>query len=236
LHIKLGLDQLASDNARLLVFSGGDTKRSKTTLSEAKSYHRLALENNLFGHDASLASRMFTDDLATDSFQNILFPLVAFAFHTAQYQEFKEPKDRDTEESRPFPEHLTIIGHEFKRSRFEELHLPAIRWPKDPSRFRYIGIDPPMDAEKRTEVFKGEMLRGYGAWQKDLYGARKVLADKRKARGWTADKQKELETSVSSDWQHPASRDQILALLTWHGGASGQELYPGRLPWDSRDS
>src|ERR1700739_3466298 len=31
-HIKAGLDVLASDNARLLVFSGGDTKRSKTSL------------------------------------------------------------------------------------------------------------------------------------------------------------------------------------------------------------
>jgi len=232
-HIRLGLDELAADDGRVLIFSGGDTKRSKTSVSEATSYRNLSLANNLFGHSASLASRILTDDHATDSLQNVLFPVLAFASHAALYQKVKQPKDRNKMESHTFPEHLTIIGHEFKRRRFEQLHVPAIRWPKDPTRFKYIGIDPPMGAEKRNEVLQGEMLRGYGAWQKDLYGAGEILANKRKARGWTADKKKELETIVSRGWQYLVFKDDVLALLTWDGGASRQELYPGRLPWDA---
>ena len=235
-HIKAGLENLASDNTRLLFFSGGATKRNKTSLSEATSYRNLALANDLFGHPASLASRILTDDNATDSFQNVLLPLVEFSFHAAQYQEVEKPEDQNKKKSRTFPEHLTIIGHGFKCRRFEELHLPAVRWPKDPVRFRYVGIDPPMDEKKKIEVLNGEMLRGYGAWQKDLYGAGEVLANKRKARGWTADKKKDLETVVRRGWQHSAFKDDILALLMWNGGASGQELYPGRLPWAELES
>ena len=93
-----------------------------------------------------------------------------------------------------------------------------------------------MDATKRIEVLEGERLRGYRAWQKDLYSAGGVLANKRKARGWTADKKKELETTVRRIWQHSAFKDDILAFLTWDGGVSGEELYPGRLPWDGLDS
>jgi hypothetical protein len=219
-----------------LIFSGGDTKRDKTSLSEATSYRNLAVANDLFGHPASLASRIFTDDNATDSFQNVLFPLVAFAFHATQYEKFGEAKNQNTKESRTLPEHLTIIGHEFKRRRFEELHLLAVRWPKNPVRFRYVGVDPLMDAGKRLEVLNGEMLRGYGAWQRDLYGAGDFLANKRKARGWTADKKKELETTMSRGWLHSAFKGDILALSMWDGGASGQEVYPGRLPWDGLDS
>lgn len=177
-----------------------------------------------------------TDQNATDSFQNVLFPLVSFAFYTAQYQKVEEAEDQNTEKPRTLLKHLTVIGHEFKRRRFEELHLPAVRWPKDPVRFKYIGSDPPMDAEKRLEVFKGEMLNGFGAWQMDLYGTGEVLANKRKDRGWTAAKKKELEAIVSRGWQHSVFREDILAFFMWDGGASRQVLFPGRLPWDELDS
>jgi hypothetical protein len=227
-HSKAGLDALASDNARILVFSGGDTKRSKTSLSEATSYRNLALTNDLFGHPPSLASRIFTDDNATDSFQNVLFPIVAFALNAAKYMKI--------EETHKFPKHLTVVGHEFKRRRFEEFHLTAIRWPKDSARFKYVGVDPPMDVKKRLEVLNGEMLRGYGAWQKDLYGTRELLASKRLARGWSAHKKRELENTVTRGWQYSPRKDEILALISWDGGASGQDLYNGRLPWDDLDS
>jgi hypothetical protein len=204
-----------------------------TTVSEAASYRDLALANDLFGHRDSLASRIWTDDNATDSFQNVLFPLLMFGWHAAQFQKLEAPTDDDTGQYRTFPEHMTIIGHEFKRRRFEELHLPAVRWPKDPRCFKYIGNDPPMDEEKRIEVLQGEMQKGYGAWQKDLYGAGDMLANKRKARGWTMDKKKELETTISRLWRYSAFKDNILALLTWDGGPTGQELYTRRLPWDA---
>jgi hypothetical protein len=235
-HIKAGLDALASDNARILVFSGGDTKRSKISLSEATSYRNLALTNDLFGHPPSLASRIFTDDNATDSFQNVLFPIVAFALNAAKCTKIEEARDQDARETHKFPKHLTVVGHEFKRKRFEELHLTAIRWPKDSAWFEYVGIDPPMDVRKRLEVLNGEMLRGYGAWQKDLYGSRELLASKRLARGWSAHKKRELENTVTRGWQYSPRKDDILALISWDGGASGQDLYNGRLPWDDLDS
>ena len=140
------------------------------------------------------------------------------------------------EETHKFPKHLTVVGHEFKRRRFEELHLPAIRWPKDPAWFKYVGIDPPMDVEKRLEAVNGEMLRGYGAWQRDLYGTRELLASKRSARGWSAHKKRELENAVTQGWQYSPHKDNILALVNWDGGASGQDLYNGQLPWDDLDS
>jgi hypothetical protein len=216
-----------------LVFSGGDTKRSQTTVSEAESYRDLALVNDICGHRASLASRIWVDDNATDSFQNVLFPLLLFKLHAARSQNFEAPIDDNTKECRTFPEHMTIIGHEFKRRRFEDLHLPAVRWPTDPRRFKYVGSDPPMDAEKRMEVLEGEMQRGYGAWQKDLYGAGDVLANKRMARGWTMDKNKELETTMNRVWQYSGFKENILALLLWNGGPTRKELYTGRLPWDA---
>jgi hypothetical protein len=235
-HIKAGLDALDSDNTRLLVFSGGDTKRGKTSLSEATSYRNLALTNDLFGHPSSLASRIFTDDNATDSFQNVLFPIVAFALYTAKYMKVEEVQDQGMVESHKFPKHLTVVGHEFKRRRFEELHLAAIRWPKDSAWFKYVGIDPPMDVVKRLETLNGEMLKGYGAWQRDLYGTRELLASKRLARGWSTHKKRELESTVTRGWQYSPRKDDILALVNWDGGASGQDLYNGRLPWDDLDS
>ena len=84
-------------------------------------------------------------------------------------------------------------------------------------------------------MFEGETRRGYGAWQKDLYGTGEVLASKRTGRGWTADKKKEIETTVRRAWQHSAFKDDILAFLNWDGGASGEELYPGKLPWNGLD-
>ena len=93
-----------------------------------------------------------------------------------------------------------------------------------------------MDAGKRLEVLNGEMLRGYGAWQRDLYGTRELLASKRLARGWSAHKKRELENTVTRGWQYSPRKDDILALISWDGGASGQDLYNGRLPWNDLDN
>ena len=53
---------------------------------------------------------MTAESHATDSYQNVLFSLLHFR--------------RKTSSS---PTHITIISHEFKRARFLELHIPAIR-------------------------------------------------------------------------------------------------------------
>lgn len=257
-HIKAGLTELAANENAILVFSGGDTKPSKTSRIEATSYHALLVANKLFGHTSSLARRISTDIYATDSFQNVLFPLLTFGLHAAQpfvgdHSAFEATASLLTKSSgpaprtlevvppkalyiptgagQPCPRHLTIIGHEFKRRRFEELHLPAVGWPVNGSAFKYIGIDPPMDAAKRSEVLAGEMSKGLGAWQQDLYGTRKALVGKRTARGWSEDKAKAVETLVSEAWGSSEFKDDVLKLLAWNGGGSGVEQYPGVLPW-----
>ena len=93
-----------------------------------------------------------------------------------------------------------------------------------------------MNAEKRLQVLNGEMLRGFGAWQKDMYGTREILVSKRMSRGWSDERKKEVEMDVSRGWQHSIFKNSILDLLSWNGGANGQEIYPNRLPWDGLDN
>jgi hypothetical protein len=53
-----------------------------------------------------------------------------------------------------YPIYVTVIGYEIKRRRFEELHIKALRWPKE--RLEYIGIDAnkhEMESAKQGEVY-----------------------------------------------------------------------------------
>ena len=224
-HIKAGLDELAANRNAILVFSGGDTKSTHTSRAESTSYRALTLANNNFGHPASLTHRISLDIYATDSFQNVLFPLLAFNLHVVHCGWTPDTRT----EVQLYPLHLTIIGHEFKRRRFVELHLPAIGYPTDSTSFEYIGIDPPMDFAKKSEVMAGELSRGHGAWQTDLYGVKNVLAAKRKARGWSDDKANAVENLVTRAWGGRSTKDKALELLRWDGGESGVEVYV--FPW-----
>ena len=62
-----------------------------------------------------------TEDPALDSFQDVLFFIARFRELTGAY-----------------PTRIAVVGHDFKRRRFERLHRLALRWPK--FRFTYIGI------------------------------------------------------------------------------------------------
>ncbi|KAF9020463.1 hypothetical protein BDZ89DRAFT_1072207 [Hymenopellis radicata] len=78
---------------------GGQT-RASSTMTEAESYLRLALNANLFANAASTPfPRATTENYALDSFQNLLFS-------------------------------ITVVGYEMKRARFTDLHRVAIRWPE----------------------------------------------------------------------------------------------------------
>lgn len=67
-----------------------------------------------------------------DSFQNLLFSIARFREYTGH-----------------FPEKITVVGYEMKRSRFVNLHRAAIRWPLN--KFQYIGIDPEEDMANASE-------------------------------------------------------------------------------------
>ena len=131
-----------------------------------------------------------------------------------------------------FPNQLAIIGHDFKRKRFEEVHIPAIRWPAFQSRFKYIGVDPPMDSEKRAETVQGEILRGYGAWMQDQYGTGRVLRTNRPARGGSDDKRAAVKALVCRGWARSSFLKDVEGLLEWTGGPSGSDIYPITLPWE----
>ena len=72
--------------------------------------------------------RATTENYALDSYQNLLFSIARFHEYTGRW-----------------PSRITVVGYEFKRRRFTELHRAALRWPVD--RFEYVGIDAQGDSE-----------------------------------------------------------------------------------------
>jgi len=189
---------------------------------------QVALERNLFGYETTatpptpglgLRARIFVDRYATDSYQNILCSLIQFPLFVRR---LVPARTRDKSLSMPLPSKLTVISHDFKRARFLDLHLPALRWGRET---KYIGIDPPFDAVKMAEIQTGDRLRGYGAWKGDLYGTGEVLGRKRRGRGWDAE---EFRRQVLEMLPSAREREMVSGLVGWHGGS----LYTGDLPWD----
>ena len=178
-HALAGIDVLASElspdvpSRTLLVMSGGPTKPSLTSLSEARSYYHASLaqelaQGNLGGgraHQLYSQGRILLEEHATDSFQNLLFSILLFRRTTGEY-----------------PNKIRVITHAFKARRFLDLHAPAIRWPSE--RIQVQGIDPVMSGSEREETIKGEEEYGYTPWLEDPLGTGEVLAGKRRTRGW----------------------------------------------------
>jgi len=106
-------------------------------MTEAQSYLRLALSSNTFTSKEDISTRLTTEDFALDSFQNLLFSIGRFKEYTGRY-----------------PYQISVVGYEFKKLRFENLHRAAIRWPEN--KFSYYGIDPD-DSENLREAIEGEV-------------------------------------------------------------------------------
>ncbi|KAK3326480.1 hypothetical protein B0H66DRAFT_161587 [Apodospora peruviana] len=182
-HIKAGVRALSEDKRALLVFSGGST-RPETRLSEAQSYHNLAIANSYFGFLSSgdeAESRILAEERALDSYYNIVFSLIEFWRFTGH---------------RTWPEHVTIVSHGFKRARLVDAHCcGAIGFP--PDRVAFIGINPPGMEEvtnegRGTGNMKADAMRGVqlaiGQWAKDPHGVGEELTGKRRARNcWKVD-------------------------------------------------
>lgn len=177
---------------------------------------------------------MFVDGFATDSYQNILFSIVQFPLFAQGIQNVTAPLS-DAAPFTPsssiqsphttFPTKLTIISHEFKRARFLDLHLPAIHWTRET---QYIGINPPFDEAKLAQITSGERLRGYGAWEKDLYGVGELLTGKRKTRGWSEDAfRKEVLRRLTAE-----VRLQVERMVVWKGYGDLAGLRAGSVLWE----
>ena len=172
----------------------------------------------------SLRSRMFVDRFATDSYQNILFSLIQFPLFAREMLHGSNNSYPD-EIVLSFPNKLTVVSHEFKRSRFLDLHLPAARWARTTE---YIGINPPFDATRMAEIETGDLLRGYGAWRNDVYGVGELLAKKRKARGWD---EEDFRRGVLERLPAGDTRSEIEGLLLWSDEKDLTKFYEGKVPW-----
>ena len=67
------------------------------------------------------------------------------------------------------------------------------------------------------------MERGFGEWERDLYGVGSVLGAKRGKRGWE---------DGTLEVVGKGKEECVYKLLQWNGGADGKEIYEGTLPWD----
>lgn len=172
---------------------------------------------------------MFVDRFATDSYQNILLSLIQFPLFVQDFQSHTSTSPGFTESpQRLFPTKLSIVSHDFKRSRFLDLHVPALQWYGETT---FIGINPPFDPVKMAEIEEGDRLRGFGAWEKDIYGVGPALAGKRLARGWDEDA---FKAKVLNKFGDETLRNQILHFVALRAGYHGNELgkrYEEKLPW-----
>ncbi|KAF2276899.1 uncharacterized protein EI97DRAFT_324785 [Westerdykella ornata] len=187
-HITAGLDAPTTGSCAaksLLVFSGGATKPSLTSLTEARSYYNAALAlalsrgSNGGGHAKSLFDKgwILLEEYATDSFQNLLFSILRFRQATGAY-----------------PKQIRVITHAFKARRFLDLHAPAIAWPAD--RIRVQGIDPVMSRKEYEETCAGERRFGFEPWKQDPLGLGELLGGKRIQRGWRHSAVQELGANL----------------------------------------
>ncbi|KAK0752421.1 Mur ligase [Schizothecium vesticola] len=149
-HIKAGVQALSGDDDAVLVFSGAPT-RKETPLSEARSYHNLALANAYFSllppsQSATSHPRILLEERALDSYHNILFSTLLFWRHHGVW-----------------PARLTLVSHGFKRTRLVAGHCAAIGFPLE--RVTFVGISPP----GTDEGAEGVQL-ALGQWEEDPHG------------------------------------------------------------------
>lgn len=118
-----------------------------------------------------MRERILLEEQALDSFGNLVHSVILFW------------KERGR-----WPERITVVSHAFKEARFMELHVPAMRWPRE--RVRFVGVDPgymvegrpEFDAVRSEEVRRGERERGFKEWERDPTGRGESLRGKRKGR------------------------------------------------------
>lgn len=198
-HIERGVSIAANDPGVLLVFSGGQTRSNAGPRSEGLSYWLVGEHFQWWGQAKSVRKRAFVEEYARDSFENLLFSIARFREVTGQY-----------------PRRFTVVGYDFKKTRFQHLHRGALRIPE--AAFVYEGIQPPPGSHfDLTSATEGELTNAVLLFQKDSYGCNdEVLRTKRLGRN-----------PFGRTIPYSLSCPEIIGLLNW----CGPELYPGRLPW-----
>jgi hypothetical protein len=158
--------------------------RKNVKVSEARSYYNLAIalqRLELLGPSSPSIKdnpRILLDELALDSYYNILFSLIEFWRSTATW-----------------PSQLTIVSHAFKRHRIVEGHCASIGFPLE--KITFIGVNPPdlpmsfqssggQPTVTSPASTKAEEMKGVRAaeeqWAADPRGVGPLLAGKRSRR------------------------------------------------------
>jgi len=163
-HIKEGVKIANRDPNSLLLFSGGQTRKSAGPKSEASGYFSVA-DHFRWWNMLSVRERSITEDHARDSFENLLFSICRFYEIVGQY-----------------PAKISLISFSFKKDRFEHYHRSAVRYPA--RSFNFVGVDPPsstgFDVNQLDYWEKKAALKPY---KNDLYGCNsKLLVERRKER------------------------------------------------------
>lgn len=163
-HIVEALKLMENDPDASLIISGGQTKKECGPISEALSYYNLATQ--LYSN-TDVLERIYLEEYARDSFENVLYLICRY------YELF-----------RAYPEHIKVVGFEFKRKRFVELHLKqALRFTD----CEYFGNSPdPRDTDDKEKYFedlhKAENKHAVRHFEIDFYGVQSPLHQKRQAR------------------------------------------------------
>lgn len=164
-HIEFATTIARKDPDAILVFSGGQTSKVAGPISEGQSYWSLAEAQGELIQDEkgrSLEGRMIVEEFARDSYENLLFSIARFNEYVGSY-----------------PTIITVVGHEFKKARYENLHRAAIHYPA--AQFRYVGFDPPQ-IEKKLAA-DGEAANAGIPFSKDPHGCtNRILVSKRRDR------------------------------------------------------
>lgn len=191
-HIQLGINKAADTPDAMLLFSGGKTRQDAGPRAESMGYWLVSEANGWFGKKDSVRARAFTEEHARDSYENLLFGLCRFYELTGHY-----------------PDSLVVVGYEFKRERFAELHRSALHWPAHT--FEYVGTPALTEAAAEGEA------KTAAAFEADPYGCSGELAAKRATR------------DPFADGGYSGDRCPALSRLLTH---CGPEAYEGRLPWE----
>lgn len=179
----VGLVRGAARKDSIVVISGGKTKKIAGNVSESLSYLNLLLQNKemfmLLPHSGccedeqdEILGSIYLEEYAKDSFENLLYSICRFKEITNRY-----------------PEKVVIVGYEFKRSRFVNLHAKAID-SQYYGEIEYLGIDPvppyASDSEGYARFFqdleKNEYNNAISLFEKDPHGLEPPLLDKKKKR------------------------------------------------------
>jgi hypothetical protein len=137
-HALAGVETAGKNAKYLLVFSGGCT-RDGTEMSEAQSYLNLCSQNAWL-NIKKIESMATTEELARDSFENVVFSVCKFLIVTKR-----------------MPEEIVICSWGFKEDRYR-FHADTLGLAIKRDAVRYLGVNDPegdalakaLEGEKRT--------------------------------------------------------------------------------------